>query len=154
VSKILRKKYEYLCSADDRKQSPIKHTNGMQPDIEKALAIWVRKRQRTGVATSDEELLQQARHFVFYTEHGDYSHLKAFDSTWISKFRLENDFSSNSSMAGRSTSDQVASGLSSTPVVSKTLSPTQEDARRAIHTLCQIRLLNQEEIAFLKRLMA
>jgi Tc5 transposase-like DNA-binding protein len=43
--------------------------------------------------------------------------------------------SSNSSMAGRSTSDHVASGMSSTPAGSTPTSPTQEDARRAVDTL-------------------
>lgn len=90
MSKVLRKKELYMLRADDRSQSPIKRSKGKLPDIDKAMSIWVRKQQQMGADISDEELLQQARHFAGNTGNSDESLLKVINRTWVDKFKQKN----------------------------------------------------------------
>ncbi|KAL2753566.1 hypothetical protein ACRALDRAFT_2111757 [Sodiomyces alcalophilus JCM 7366] len=90
VSKVLRNKEKYLYP-EDRSQSPIKRTKSKIPDIDKAMSSWARRQVRHGSDVSDEEILQQARHFVANVAGDADAHIKAFQNgTWLEKFKQKN----------------------------------------------------------------
>ncbi|CAJ2509877.1 Uu.00g057770.m01.CDS01 [Anthostomella pinea] len=83
VSKVLRKKDQYL-NQDDRSESPIKRNKGKSPpDIERALANWVRGQQKKGLVVSDYDMQEKAK--VFCT--GSDSPLKTITASWLEKFK-------------------------------------------------------------------
>ncbi|KAI1327861.1 hypothetical protein F5Y16DRAFT_181679 [Xylariaceae sp. FL0255] len=83
VSKVLRKKDHYL-NQDDRSGSPIKRNKGKSPpDIERALANWVRGQVKKGNVVSDIEMEERAKVFCA----GSDSSLKTITATWIEKFK-------------------------------------------------------------------
>ncbi|KAI1106314.1 hypothetical protein F4804DRAFT_52602 [Jackrogersella minutella] len=83
VSKVLRRKELYL-NLDSQSGSPVKKTKGKSPpDIERALANWVRGQQKKGVVVSDSQMEEKAR--VFCT--GSDSPLKTITASWIEKFK-------------------------------------------------------------------
>ncbi|KAI0405687.1 hypothetical protein F4802DRAFT_606700 [Xylaria palmicola] len=83
VSKVLRRKDQYL-NQEDRSASPVKKNKGKSsPDIERALANWVRGQQKKGVIVNDFEMEEKAK--VFCT--GSDIPLKTITSAWIDKFK-------------------------------------------------------------------
>ncbi|PBP26536.1 centromere binding protein B [Diplocarpon rosae] len=90
VSKVLCKKDKYLL-LEDRSLSPIKRAKGNKfPDIDRALANWVRKSQREGRPVTDEDIKEQARHFAANVHPVADSHLKTNSATWLEKFKQKN----------------------------------------------------------------
>ncbi|KAK6950079.1 hypothetical protein Daesc_008403 [Daldinia eschscholtzii] len=68
--------------------SPVKKTKGKSPpDIERALANWVRGQQKKGVVVSDTQMEEKAR--VFCT--GSDSPLKTITASWIEKFKQKHN---------------------------------------------------------------
>lgn len=118
VSKVLRKREKYLMSPEDRSQSPIKRNKGKLPDIDKAMAIWVRKQLQIGLNISDEELLQQARHFAINTGGNDDSLLKALNQNWVDKFRQKNHIRTAKQLTRRASETSIpnASKMTSPPL--------------------------------------
>ncbi|KAI8952777.1 hypothetical protein F4801DRAFT_188128 [Xylaria longipes] len=83
VSKVLRRKDQYL-NQEDRSASPVKKNKGKSsPDIERALANWVRGQQKKGVIVNDYEMEEKAK--VFCT--GSDIPLKTITAAWIEKFK-------------------------------------------------------------------
>ncbi|GAP91107.1 putative centromere binding protein B [Rosellinia necatrix] len=83
VSKVLRRKDQYL-NQEDRSASPVKKNKGKSsPDIERALANWVRGQQKKGVVVNDYEMEEKAK--VFCT--GSDIPLKTITTAWIEKFK-------------------------------------------------------------------
>ncbi|KAI1164081.1 hypothetical protein F5B18DRAFT_616876 [Nemania serpens] len=83
VSKVLRRKDQYL-NQEDRSASPVKKNKGKSsPDIERALGNWVRAQQKKGVIVSDHEMEEKAK--VFCT--GSDIPLKTITTAWIEKFK-------------------------------------------------------------------
>lgn len=83
VSKVLRRKDQYL-NQEDRSASPVKKNKGKSsPDIERALANWVRGQQKKGVIVNDYEMEEKAK--VFCT--GSDIPLKTITAAWIDKFK-------------------------------------------------------------------
>ncbi|KAI1150162.1 hypothetical protein F4825DRAFT_21846 [Nemania diffusa] len=83
VSKVLRRKDQYL-NQEDRSASPVKKNKGKSsPDIERALANWVRGQQKKGVIVNDYEMEEKAK--VFCT--GSDIPLKTITTAWIEKFK-------------------------------------------------------------------
>ncbi|OWO98517.1 hypothetical protein B2J93_2252 [Marssonina coronariae] len=90
VSKVLCKKEKYLF-LEDRSLSPIKRAKGNKfPDIDRALANWVRKSQREGRPVTDEDIKEQARHFAANVHPVADSHLKSNSAAWLEKFKQKN----------------------------------------------------------------
>ncbi|KAI1096439.1 hypothetical protein F5B19DRAFT_147110 [Rostrohypoxylon terebratum] len=87
VSKVLRRKELYL-NLDSQGGSPVKKSKGKSPpDIERALANWVRGQQKKGVVVSDSQMEEKAR--VFCT--GSDSPLKTITASWIEKFKQKHN---------------------------------------------------------------
>ncbi|KAI1393461.1 uncharacterized protein F4822DRAFT_13898 [Hypoxylon trugodes] len=87
VSKVLRRKELYL-NLDSQGGSPVKKSKGKSPpDIERALANWVRGQQKKGVVVSDTQMEEKAR--VFCT--GSDSPLKTITASWIEKFKQKHN---------------------------------------------------------------
>lgn len=87
VSKVLRRKELYL-NLDSQGGSPVKKTKGKSPpDIERALANWVRGQQKKGVVVSDTQMEEKAK--VFCT--GSDSPLKTITASWIEKFKQKHN---------------------------------------------------------------
>ncbi|KAL7626279.1 hypothetical protein AAE478_003049 [Parahypoxylon ruwenzoriense] len=87
VSKVLRRKELYL-NLDSQGGSPVKKTKGKSPpDIERALANWVRGQQKKGVVVSDSQMEEKAK--VFCT--GSDSPLKTITASWIEKFKQKHN---------------------------------------------------------------
>lgn len=73
---------------DSQGGSPVKKTKGKSPpDIERALANWVRGQQKKGVVVSDSQMEEKAR--VFCT--GSDSPLKTITASWIEKFKQKHN---------------------------------------------------------------
>ncbi|OTA61944.1 hypothetical protein K449DRAFT_57723 [Hypoxylon sp. EC38] len=84
---VERRKELYL-NLDSQGSSPIKKTKGKSPpDIERALANWVRGQQKKGVVVSDSQMEEKAR--VFCT--GSDSPLKTITASWIEKFKQKHN---------------------------------------------------------------
>ncbi|KAJ3942435.1 uncharacterized protein N0V96_007934 [Colletotrichum fioriniae] len=93
VSKVLRNKEKYLNPEADRSQSPAgrRHTKGKFPDIDRAVAAWVRRQQQAGLTPSDDEILDQAKHFSRTTNGGpEASQMKSINTTWLERFKQRN----------------------------------------------------------------
>ncbi|WQF75981.1 Putative HTH CenpB-type DNA-binding domain, Homeobox-like domain superfamily [Colletotrichum destructivum] len=92
VSKVLRNKEKYLNPEADRSQSPAgrRHNKGKFPDIDRAVAAWVRKQQQAGLTPSDDEILDQAKHFSRTTNGAEASLLKSINTTWLERFKQRN----------------------------------------------------------------
>jgi hypothetical protein len=88
VSKVLRQKEKYLYP-DDGNRSPVKKAKGKFPDIEKALANWVRNFQRQGGHLTDAVIREKALFFAS-TVGGREGHQKVMTSTWLEKFKQKN----------------------------------------------------------------
>lgn len=89
VSKVLRKKDQYL-NQDDRANSPVKKPKGKNAgELERTLLNWVRNQQRKGVVVNDEELETQARAFFAGTGSSE-SPIKAINKNWLEKFKQKN----------------------------------------------------------------
>ncbi|KAI1212973.1 uncharacterized protein F4807DRAFT_457058 [Annulohypoxylon truncatum] len=87
VSKVLRRKELYL-NMDSQGGSPVKKSKGKSPpDIERALANWVRGQQKKGVVVSDSQMEEKAK--VFCT--GSDSPLKTITASWIEKFKQKHN---------------------------------------------------------------
>ncbi|KAL0931731.1 centromere binding protein b [Colletotrichum truncatum] len=93
VSKVLRNKEKYLNPEADRSQSPAgrRHAKGKFPDIDRGVTAWYRKQVQAGVSPSDEEILEQARHFSRTTNGGsEASQTKSINATWLERFKQRN----------------------------------------------------------------
>ncbi|OLN93926.1 hypothetical protein CCHL11_03482 [Colletotrichum chlorophyti] len=93
VSKVLRNKEKYLNPEADRSQSPAgrRQHKGKFPDIDRAVAAWIRRQQQAGLTPSDEEILDQAKHFSRTTNGvSEASQMKLINSTWLEKFKQRN----------------------------------------------------------------
>ncbi|KAF6842863.1 centromere binding protein b [Colletotrichum musicola] len=93
VSKVLRNKEKYLNPEADRSQSPAgrRHTKGKFPDIDRAVTSWYKRQKSAGMNPSDEEILDQARHFWRTTNGGsDSSQAKSINATWLERFKQRN----------------------------------------------------------------
>lgn len=93
VSKVLRQKEKYLFCEDGSK-SPIKRSKGKVPDIDRALASWVRNSQKQGVPLTDANIKEKARFFATTVGNTE-SHVKANSTTWLEKFKQKNGISAN-----------------------------------------------------------
>ncbi|RYP50452.1 hypothetical protein DL768_004044 [Monosporascus sp. mg162] len=83
VSKTLRYKERWL-NYEERGGSPIQRTKGKSPpDIERALAVWVKGMQKKGHAFTDSQMEERAKVFCA----GQESALKMITSTWLEKFK-------------------------------------------------------------------
>jgi hypothetical protein len=88
VSKVLRNKDKYL-NSEERSSSPVKRTTkGKGADIEKALANYSRKAQRTGITVTRDALMEKARLFASLATGGD-SLAEPVSSAWLDKFMLK-----------------------------------------------------------------
>ena len=89
MSKVLRQKEKYLYP-EDRSLSPVKRAKGGKfPDIERALANWVRRSQKEGVPLTDAAIKEKARFFA-HTVGNNESHLKTNSTSWLEKFKQKN----------------------------------------------------------------
>jgi hypothetical protein len=87
VSKTLRNKDKYL-NYDDRSSSPIQRVKGKSPpDIERALAVWVRQQQKKGIAFNDSQMEDRARSFCIGSE----SDPKTITPSWLEKFKQKHN---------------------------------------------------------------
>ncbi|KAI1857607.1 hypothetical protein JX265_009571 [Neoarthrinium moseri] len=89
VSKVLRKKDQYL-NQDDRSSSPIKKPKGKNAgELERTLVNWARNQQKKGVVVTDEELETQARAFFAGTGSSE-NPVKIITRSWLEKFKQKN----------------------------------------------------------------
>ncbi|KAI1828226.1 hypothetical protein F4861DRAFT_535196 [Xylaria intraflava] len=103
VSKVLRRKDQYL-NQEDRSASPIKKNKGKSsPDIERALANWVRGQQKKGVTVNDFEMEEKAK--VFCT--GSDIPLKTITASWIEKFKQKHGMSAGSRLIRRASETAI-----------------------------------------------
>ncbi|TKA81486.1 hypothetical protein B0A49_05723 [Cryomyces minteri] len=89
VSKVLGRKEKYL-GGDEGGRSPIKRLKGSPPDIERALSIWVRNKQKEGVFLSDEEIRDKALFFAASVSNVN-SLSQANNAVWLEKFKQKNN---------------------------------------------------------------
>ncbi|KAK7751613.1 hypothetical protein SLS62_006439 [Diatrype stigma] len=83
VSKTLRYKERWL-NYEERGGSPIQRTKGKSPpDIERALAVWVKGMQKKGLAFTDAQMEERAKVFCA----GQETALKTITSSWLEKFK-------------------------------------------------------------------
>ncbi|KAI9740649.1 MAG: hypothetical protein M1818_004613 [Claussenomyces sp. TS43310] len=92
VSKVLRQKDKYLFP-EDRSLSPVKRAKGKFPDIDRALANWVRNSQKQGVPLTDAAIKEKAKFFATTVGNNE-SHLKANSTSWLEKFKQKNGIGS------------------------------------------------------------
>jgi Tc5 transposase DNA-binding domain len=88
VSKVLRQKEKYLFP-EDRSLSPVKRAKGKFPDIDRALANWVRNSQKQGIPLTDAAIKEKARFFAATVGNPE-SHSKANSTSWLEKFKQKN----------------------------------------------------------------
>ncbi|RFU35756.1 hypothetical protein B7463_g620, partial [Scytalidium lignicola] len=88
VSKVLRQREKYLFP-EDRSSSPVKRAKGKFPDIERALANWVRNSQKQGIPLSDAAIKEKARFFATTVGNNE-SPLKTNSASWLEKFKQKN----------------------------------------------------------------
>lgn len=134
VSKVLRQKEKYLTS-EDASRSPIKKSKGRVPDIEKALANWVKNYQRGRHVLTDEMIREKALFFASTCGNFDGKE-KLLTTAWLEKFKQKNGLlgakarkgsfgakSDSSSPTGLSINSALASAVQS-PAVLSPISPT------------------------------
>jgi hypothetical protein len=131
----LRQKDKYL-NPEDGSRSPIKRAKGRVPDIEKALANWVRNYQRRGNRINDEIIREKALFFAS-TCGGSDGKEKVLSNSWLEKFKQKNGLlgaksrkgsfngtkSDSESPTGLSINSALASAVQS-PTVLSPISPT------------------------------
>lgn len=93
VSKVLRQREKYLFP-EDRSLSPVKRAKGKFPDIDRALANWVRHTKSKGIPISDDAIEEKARFFAISVGNNE-SHLKLNSTTWLEKFKQKNGLGSH-----------------------------------------------------------
>jgi hypothetical protein len=108
VSKVLRQKEKYLFP-EDRSLSPIKRAKGKFPDIERALANWVRNSQKQGHPITDAVIKEKA-HFFATTVGSTESHMKANSPSWLEKFKQKNGIGSGNLLRRASETNISESG--------------------------------------------
>ncbi|KAI2642913.1 hypothetical protein GGS21DRAFT_198125 [Xylaria nigripes] len=125
VSKVLRRKDQYL-NQEDRNASPVKKNKGKSsPDIERALANWVRGQQKKGVLVNDFEMEAKAK--VFCT--GSDIPLKTITASWIEKFKQKHGMGIGSRMIRRASETAIPDGTrlerlgTESPTVSNSQTP-------------------------------
>lgn len=74
---------------EDRSLSPVKRAKGKFPDIDRALANWVRNSQKQGIPLTDAAIKEKARFFAATVGNPD-SHSKANSTSWLEKFKQKN----------------------------------------------------------------
>jgi hypothetical protein len=84
----LRQKEKYLFP-EDRSLSPVKRAKGKFPDIDRALANWVRNSQKQGIPLTDAAIKEKARFFAATVGNSE-SHSKANSTSWLEKFKQKN----------------------------------------------------------------
>jgi hypothetical protein len=123
VSKVLRQREKYLFP-EDRSMSPVKRAKGKFPDIDRALANWVRHAKSKGDSISDRDIEEKARFFAISVGNNE-SHLKLNNTTWLEKFKQKNGLGghkitrraseTNISDAGSLNPDSASHSASQTP---------------------------------------
>ncbi|KAH8815829.1 Tc5 transposase DNA-binding domain-containing protein [Xylogone sp. PMI_703] len=88
VSKVLRQREKYLFP-EDRSSSPVKRAKGKFPDIERALANWVRNSQKQGIPLTDAAIKEKARFFATTVGNNE-NPLKTNSASWLEKFKQKN----------------------------------------------------------------
>ncbi|KAK5158117.1 hypothetical protein LTR04_005302 [Oleoguttula sp. CCFEE 6159] len=68
----------------------MKRLKGSPPDIERALSIWVRNKQKEGVSLSDEDIRDKARVFATSVSNPN-RHSQANNAVWLEKFKQKNN---------------------------------------------------------------
>ena len=121
VSKVLRQKEKYLYQ-EDGSRSPIKKTKGKFPDIERALANWVRNHQKSGLPLSDGIIRDKARFFASTVGSIDCT-TKVNSTSWLEKFKQKNHLMGAKSRKGSETSDIGLNETSSDRAGPNSLSP-------------------------------
>jgi len=67
----------------------VKRAKGKFPDIDRALANWVRHTKSKGIPISDDAIEEKARFFAISVGNNE-SHLKLNSTTWLEKFKQKN----------------------------------------------------------------
>ena len=106
--------------------SPVKKSKVKLPDIERALANWVRNEQKKGVTITDEKLKKQAR-FFSTTSPTNESQLQITSTAWLERFKQNNTINTAAKKGKPSNSDLVivdsnTTSLSDTPIDSSPVS--------------------------------
>ncbi|KAI7225169.1 hypothetical protein KC330_g9182 [Hortaea werneckii] len=104
VSKVLRRKEEYLIQ-DDGSKSPVKCAKSRSPDIERALAVWAENQKQKGLSLTDELIHEEARMFPMATitrTSPDNHHV--LSPIWLEKLKLKHNV-----MGARSRKSSLAS---------------------------------------------
>jgi hypothetical protein len=92
VSKVLRQKEKYLYP-DDGSRSPVRKSKGKFPDIERALAVWVRNAKHSGTPLTDSAIREKARHFAITTGVSEAQFKANNGPGWLEKFKQKNNIS-------------------------------------------------------------
>jgi hypothetical protein len=127
VSKVLRQSDKYLPPETLNLASSAKRK---YPDINRALANWVRNSQKQGIPLTDAAIKEKARFFAATVGSSD-SHIKANSTTWLKEFKQKNGIGIgelaprasdiNISDSGSVNPDSAGPSASQTP---NTMSPT------------------------------
>lgn len=112
VSKVLQRKENFL-SPSDKTISQAKRQKGKTPDIDKALAVWVKAARKKGQPLSDEHIKEKA--LMFAKGVSLESTQKAFTSTWLAKFKQKNGLSNCDAHRRGSETSASGSEAASTP---------------------------------------
>jgi hypothetical protein len=70
----------------------VKRAKGKFPDIDRALANWVRNSQKQGIPLTDAAIKEKARFFAATVGNSE-SHVKANSTSWLEKFKQKNGIS-------------------------------------------------------------
>jgi hypothetical protein len=124
VSKVLRNREKYL-SQDDGTKNQIKPGRKF-PDIERAVANWVKNEKRHGRAVTDDQIFDQFKHFARTVVNSD-QQLKGVNNTWLEAFKQKNGLSPKS-RKGSSASELDVKPSSEN--LSPELTPTSPQAKR------------------------
>lgn len=112
VSKVLRQREKYLFP-EDRSSSPVKRAKGKFPDIERALANWVRNSQKQGIPLTDAAIKEKARFFATTVGNNE-NPLKTNSASWLEKFKQKNGIGSGKLTRRASETNIAASAAAST----------------------------------------
>jgi hypothetical protein len=124
VSKVLRNREKYL-SQDDASKNQLKPGRKF-PDVERAVANWVKNEKRNGRAVSDDQIFDQFKHFARTVVNSD-QQLKGVNNTWLEAFKQKNGLSPKS-RKGSTASELDAKP--STERLSPSITPTSPQIKR------------------------
>lgn len=90
----------------------MKRAKGKFPDIDRALANWVRNSQKQGIPLTDAAIKEKARFFAATVGNGDHS--KANSTSWLEKFKQKNGIGGGK-LTRRASETQLSSSSSLGP---------------------------------------